>query len=79
MRRVLAVFVTPVRNGHIPVSLNLPPVKCRRRPQRTPCLDVIDTTFDDRIAWARSRCDDNGVIVGWQGTLWNLLHLPPLQ
>jgi hypothetical protein len=50
-------------------------VKCRRRPGRKPCpgeiLAKIDTTNDFPIIWHCSNCDDNGLISGWQGTLFD--------
>lgn len=50
-------------------------VKCRRRPGRKPCggeiLAIIDKRNDFAINWHCSICDDNGLISGWQGTMYD--------
>jgi hypothetical protein len=52
-----------------------PSVRCRRRPARRRCLGTIMSypAADDldRIHWHCPVCDDNGLISGWQNTLWD--------
>jgi hypothetical protein len=56
---------------------NLPSIgiRCRRRPRRKPCPgDILALIGDDNnfaISWRCAVCDDNGVISGWQGTIWD--------
>jgi hypothetical protein len=47
---------------------------CRRRPGRKPCQGEIYATLsrlDNEIKWYCPICGDNGIISGWQGTLWD--------
>ena len=50
-------------------------IKCRRRPGRIPCPGEILASIDERndfvINWQCSVCDDNGLISGWQGTIFD--------
>jgi hypothetical protein len=50
-------------------------IKCRRRPGRKPCpgeiLALIDKQNDFVINWHCTKCDDNGLISGWQGTIYD--------
>lgn len=52
-----------------------PTVRCRRRPQRRRCEGIVISypTSDeyDSIQWHCPVCHDNGIITGWQGTLWD--------
>lgn len=49
-------------------------VPCRRSPGRKRCLGEIVAELDPgtgQIAWQCPVCGDNGVIHGWEDTLWN--------
>lgn len=50
-------------------------VKCRRRPNRKPCLTEIAGWVDpetDDIIWICPVCQDNGIISNWRGTIWDM-------
>ncbi|MBD3373953.1 hypothetical protein GF406_02865 [candidate division KSB1 bacterium] len=51
------------------------PLRCRRRPGRKRCNGRILAMIPDEdpmtIHWFCPVCEDNGVITGWQGTLWD--------
>jgi hypothetical protein len=53
-------------------------VKCRRRPNRKPCLGeivgIINPETDD-IMWMCPKCNDKGIISNWRGTMWDLSDL----
>jgi hypothetical protein len=52
-------------------------VACRRRPKRRPCTGEIQAWLDlseDAICWRCPVCGDNGVIRGWEGTLWDCIE-----
>ncbi len=50
-------------------------IRCRRKPRRKPCpgeiLALTDAENYFSISWHCTVCDDNGVISGWQGTIWD--------
>ena len=48
-------------------------VRCRRRPKRKPCPGEIIAFIDERhsISWSCPVCEDNGIISGWKGTIWD--------
>jgi hypothetical protein len=50
-------------------------IRCRRRPSRKRChgevLALIDGKSNFEIKWECPVCNDNGIISGWQGTLWD--------
>ena len=52
-----------------------PAVRCRRRPGRRRCIGVVmcypSAEEDQSIHWYCPVCHDNGVIRGWQNTLWD--------
>jgi hypothetical protein len=52
-----------------------PTVRCRRRPAHRPCTGVVmsypSADEDASIHWYCPVCDDNGLIRGWQKTLWD--------
>ncbi len=52
-----------------------PSVRCRRRPGRRCCTGTIMSYPGaddlDRIHWPCPVCNDNGLISGWQDTLWD--------
>src|ERR1700761_2978650 len=52
-----------------------PSVRCRRRPGQRRCTGTIMSypAADDlaRIHWHCPVCNDNGLISGWQDTLWD--------
>jgi hypothetical protein len=48
--------------------------KCWRRPNRKPCKGTLKIQFeiDDRIHWLCPECEDEGLIDGWQGLIWDM-------
>ena len=49
-------------------------VPCRRSPGRRRCLGEIVAELDrapEHIVWHCPVCGDNGLIHGWEDTLWN--------
>ena len=48
--------------------------KCWRRPKRKPCRGIFHIQFeiDDRIHWFCPECEDEGLIHGWQGLIWDM-------
>lgn len=51
------------------------PLPCQRRPDRRPCpgtLLVRRTEVPPTIVWVCPSCGDEGVISGWEETIWNL-------
>ena len=50
-------------------------IRCRRRPGRKRCqgevLALIDKESNFEIKWGCPVCNDNGIISGWQGTIWD--------
>jgi hypothetical protein len=59
-----------------------PTVRCRRRPRRQHCSGIVmsypNSEEDDRIDWYCPVCNDNGIIRGWLGTLWDGFSDPPV-
>jgi len=58
------------------VTIDEPPsVRCRRRPRHRRCSGILMSypTADkqDAIFWHCPVCNDNGLIHGWQNTLWD--------
>lgn len=51
-------------------------IRCRRRPGRKRCTGEILASLDQQnaqnIRWHCPVCDDNGIISGWQDTVWDL-------
>lgn len=62
-------FVTDLDERH-------PAPKCSRRPKRKPCPGILDVivTEDLRIHWYCPVCQDEGIISGWSGLLWDMLQ-----
>lgn len=48
-------------------------VRCRRQPGRRRCPGEIIAFVDKQqaISWSCPVCKDNGVISGWDGTIWD--------
>jgi hypothetical protein len=49
-------------------------VKCRRRPNRKQCMSTVMAIInndDSSISWTCRKCDDQGTIYNWQGTMWD--------
>jgi hypothetical protein len=49
-------------------------VTCRRSPGRRRCVGEIHASFQGDpfgITWFCPLCEDNGLIYGWEGTLWD--------
>lgn len=55
-----------------------PTVRCRRRPKHQRCTGIIMSypanDEHDSIYWDCPICQDNGLIRGWQNTLWDGLN-----
>lgn len=50
-------------------------LRCRRRPNRRPCSGHLAVQRDDaaeHVHWQCTHCDDNGLISGWRGSIWDL-------
>lgn len=55
------------------------PPKCWRRPNRKPCKGVLEIHFihsTNQIHWECPVCQDEGVISGWEGLIWDMLDNP---
>lgn len=54
-------------------------VRCRRRPNRSPCPGRIEAALDGvaEIRWNCPVCGDCGVLSGFAGTQWDKSTLPP--
>jgi hypothetical protein len=52
-----------------------PTVRCRRHPGHRRCTGIVMSypaaDDDDNIYWYCPVCNDNGLIRGWQNTLWD--------
>ena len=48
-------------------------VKCRKRHKSTPCPGEIIAFINEQevISWSCPVCEDNGIISGWKGTIWD--------
>ena len=50
-------------------------IRCRRRPAHRRCMGWIGVRLRDAppaVDWECSRCGDDGIISGWEGTRWDL-------
>ena len=59
---------------HLPEAEWHTNVSCRRSPGRRRCLGEIFAELDGgtgQIVWRCPRCGDNGLIHGWEDTVWN--------
>ncbi len=59
-------------------------IDCRRRPHRYPCrgrLEIIyvDHLCNGQIYWRCSSCSDKGIIVGWEGSCWDMMDRVPVH
>ena len=47
--------------------------KCGRRPGRKPCQGILQIGFtrDERIHWLCPECHDEGILDGWQDSIWD--------
>ena len=73
-RRLAEYFASIVADAT--TNLDDPPtVRCRRWPAHRRCTGIIMSypSADDleRIHWHCPVCNDNGLISGWQNTLWD--------
>jgi len=73
-RRLAEYFATIVVDATTHID-EPPSVRCRRRPQRRRCSGIVISypsgDEHDSIYWHCPVCFDNGIISGWQGTLWD--------
>ena len=55
-------------------------ISCRRRPEHKKCsgkiAGLLDQKDGNRIKWSCPACGENGVISGWQETMWDKAHNP---
>jgi hypothetical protein len=52
--------------------------KCWRRPKRKPCqgeLDILVDRSTGQIQWLCPICNDEGIITGWEGLIWDMLDV----
>lgn len=80
-RRLAEYFASIVADAT--TNLDDPPtVRCRRWPGHRRCTGIIMSypSADDldRIYWHCPVCNDNGLISGWQKTLWDGFSGPDL-
>jgi hypothetical protein len=50
-------------------------VPCRRKPNRKPCLEEVAGWVEpdtEDIYWICPKCNDNGRISNWRGTIWDM-------
>jgi hypothetical protein len=54
------------------------PPTCRRRPKRKPCKGnlIINFEYPNRIHWICPACQDEGVVTGWEGLIWDMTDEP---
>ncbi len=66
--RIIA-YATDLNDDH-------PRPKCSRRPGRKPCPGKLEAFITENleIYWHCPVCEDEGLISGWQGLLWDLLE-----
>jgi hypothetical protein len=65
--------VTMAYGNELPVG----PLHCRRKR----CRGLLQIHFDDDalICWHCPLCADEGVIIGWRNTLWDLLEVSSIR
>jgi hypothetical protein len=71
----IIVYATSVNSG---VSADSHP-KCWRRPKRKPCTGNLDIYLDPdtgHIHWICPICEDEGVVSGWKGLIWDMSDPP---
>ena len=66
----IITFATSLENGLVTSS----PPKCWRRPNRKPCKGELEIHFtaEDRIHWICPVCEDEGVLMGFRGLIWDM-------
>lgn len=75
--RTIAIHLGSIVAGITATGVSSPArltVRCRRRPGRRPCPGMIVATIEpggDEIAWICPTCGDEGLLSGWQGTIWD--------
>jgi hypothetical protein len=54
------------------------PPTCRRRPKRKPCKGhlIINFEYSDQIHWICPACQDEGIVTGWEGLIWDMTDEP---
>jgi hypothetical protein len=78
----LALFVTSIVawvTDHLPQGDPHTNVTCIRRPGRRRCTGDIMAELDEAsgsIHWQCPWCGENGIISGWQGTVWDRSPAP---
>ena len=66
----IITFATSLEKGLVTSS----PPKCWRRPNRKPCAGELEIHFtaEDRIHWICPVCEDEGVLMGFRGLIWDI-------
>lgn len=71
----LGEIVKTISDEYSPDEIIPTKVQCRRRPNRKPCAGLINAAMREdngQIEWRCPVCGDNGVITGWEGTMWDV-------
>ena len=71
----IITYATSIESG---LSVDSQP-KCWRRPKRKPCkgnLDIQIYPASGQIYWMCPICEDEGVVTGWRGLIWDMSNLP---
>jgi hypothetical protein len=50
---------------------------CWRKPKRKPCSGIlkIEINSKNEIHWECPACNDEGVVSGWRGLIWDMLDI----
>jgi hypothetical protein len=68
----LGQIITYATAVHVGISIDFHPM-CWRRPNRQPCEGVLQIEMrKDFIYWHCPVCDDEGVVTGWSGLMWDM-------
>ncbi len=74
----LGEIVKAISDEYSPDEIIQTNVPCRRRPNRKPCVGLLNGAMrgdNGQIEWRCPACGDNGVITGWEGTIWDVSGL----
>jgi hypothetical protein len=67
----IVTYATAIEAG---ISIDVRP-RCWRKPQRKPCageLEIILSPDTKQIHWLFNECEDEGVVSGWEGLIWDM-------
>lgn len=53
------------------------PPTCRRRSKKKPCKEELIISFEqpDQINWICPACQDEGIVIGWEGLIWDMTDM----